>query len=166
VWSPSRTGRITGEMSMSTRLREPLLLALPFFDGESDGLLRPLSDGHTPLKGLFRMTLPYGSSPGPSLNGPFARERRKVPIGIRSQRLRLWRWRSPSSVAQPSGSWAISWNCPKVVDASAGSESRIEVSRTSSKRMGSASKLGEVKRVGSSDRLGSPRGVDGVTKDA
>lgn len=56
--------------------------------------------------------------------------------------------------------------CSRVVDASTGSESRIEVSRTSSKRMGSAGgRSGEVTRVGSSGRLGSPKGVD-VAKDA
>ena len=60
----------------------------------------------------------------------------------------------------------VSWNCPTVVDASTGSESRIEVSKTSSKQMGSVGgRLGEVTRIGSSERIGSPEGVDDEAKD-
>lgn len=52
-------------------------------------------------------------------------------------------------------------------DASTGSESRIEVSRTSSKRISSeGGRLGDVRRVGSSERLGNPNGVGVVVNDA
>lgn len=103
VWSPSRsrTGRMTGEMSI---FREVFLLPFPFFDGEPEDLLWLLSDGHTPLNGLLRMISPYVRLLGPSLTWPLSRVCRKVPIGIRSQRLRFWRWRLPSSVALASGS--------------------------------------------------------------
>lgn len=51
--------------------------------------------------------------------------------------------------------------------ASTGSESRIEVSRTSSKRIGSAGgRVGDVRRVGSSERLGNPNGAGVVVNDA
>jgi hypothetical protein len=57
--------------------------------------------------------------------------------------------------------------CPGVVSASTGSEARIEVSRTSSKRMGSErGRLGDVRRVGSSERVDTPRGEGDRAKDA
>ncbi len=61
----------------------------------------------------------------------------------------------------------MSRDCPKVVGPSMVSESRIEVSRTSSKRMGSVGgKLGDVRRLGSSGRLGNPNGAGVVASDA
>ncbi len=53
-----------------------------------------------------------------------------------------------------------------MVGASTVSESRIEVSRTSSKRIGSAGgRLGDARRVGSSKRLGNPKDAGVVTND-
>jgi hypothetical protein len=61
----------------------------------------------------------------------------------------------------------MSWGCPRVVGASTVSESSIDVSRTSSKRKGSAGgRLGDVRSVGSSERLGNPKGAGVVANDA
>jgi hypothetical protein len=61
----------------------------------------------------------------------------------------------------------VSRGCPREVGASGVSESRIEVSRTSSKRKCSAGdKLGGVRRVGSLERLGNPKGAGVVENDA
>jgi hypothetical protein len=55
---------------------------------------------------------------------------------------------------------------PGVADASNGSEARIEVSRTSSKRMGSVrGRSREARSVVSSDSAGSPKGVGDGSKD-
>jgi hypothetical protein len=60
--------------------------------------------------------------------------------------------------------------CPGVACESTGSEARIEVSRTSSKRIGSErGRLGDVRRVGrvgSSERVDTPRGEGDRAKDA